>query len=64
MTFVDVRDPQTKQLLFQYDPESDIVRVKRKNGTLREIHLPTLRARYEQVKTSLSTPEYLPLSTD
>jgi hypothetical protein len=64
LTFIDVRDPQTKQLLFQYDPENDIVRVKRKNGTLREFHLPTLKARHVKQNTpSLSTAEYLPLST-
>lgn len=65
MPLLDVRDPQTHQLLFRYDPDTEIVQIKPKNGSMREIHLPTLRERYDaQIKTLVSTPEYQPLSTD
>jgi hypothetical protein len=65
MPLLDVRDPQTRQLLFRYDPELEIVQIKPKNGNMREIHLPTFRERYDaQRETLVSTPEYQPLSTD
>lgn len=65
MPLLDVRDPVTKKLLFRYDPVSEVVHIKHKNGIAREIHLAIIRQHFAaQIEPLLSTPEYQPPSTD
>lgn len=56
MLLLDVRDPDTKQLLFQYDPVNEVIWVKRKNCDLVQVHLHLVKARNAvQIETYLST---------
>ena len=44
MAFREVRDPDTRELVIRYDPETDRIEYKNRNGRPREMDLAPYRA--------------------